>query len=97
MPHLTNFKRPNAVVVATRDHHHAIATMAALKAGKHVYCEKPMAHNVAEVRKMTEAARESGLATQLGTGAHSGYNYRSMVALVKSRDDRRGQRSPLLV
>lgn len=84
MPHLTNFKRPNAVVVATRDHHHAIATMAALKAGKHVYCEKPMAHNVAEVRKMTEAARESGLATQLGTGAHSGYNYRSMVALVKA-------------
>ncbi len=77
-------KNIDAAVVATPDHHHAIATMAALKAGKHVYCEKPMAHNVAEVRKMTEAARESGLATQLGTGAHSGYNYRSMVALVKA-------------
>ena len=77
-------KNIDAVVVATTDHHHAIATMTALKAGKHVYCEKPMAHNVAEVRKMTDAARENGLATQLGTGAHAGYNYRSMVALVKA-------------
>ncbi len=77
-------KNIDAVVVATPDHIHAVATMAAIKAGKHVYCEKPMAHNVAEVRKMTEAARESGLATQLGTGAHAGYNYRSMVALLKA-------------
>ena len=77
-------KNIDAVVVATPDHHHAVATMRALKAGKHVYCEKPMAHNVAEVRKMTEFARETGLATQLGTGAHSGYNYRSMVALIKA-------------
>jgi predicted dehydrogenase len=74
----------DAVVVATPDHHHAIATLTSLKAGKHVYCEKPMAHNVTEVRKMTALARESGLATQLGTGAHSGYNYRSVAAMIKA-------------
>jgi predicted dehydrogenase len=43
-----------------------------------------MAHNVTEVREMTELARESGLATQLGTGAHSGYNYRSVAAMIKA-------------
>jgi len=77
-------KTIDAVVVATPDHHHAIATMAAFQAGKHVYCEKPMAHNVVEIRTMTEAARGTGLATQLGTGAHAGYNYRSVVAMVKA-------------
>jgi len=74
----------DAVVVATPDHLHAPATMLAIDAGKHVYCEKPMAHNVTEVRQMTEAGRKSGLATQLGTGAHSGYNYRSVVAMIKA-------------
>jgi len=74
----------DAVVVATPDHHHALATITALRAGKHVYCEKPMAHNVAEVRMMTQVAAETGLATQLGTGAHSGYNYRSVVAMIKA-------------
>jgi len=74
----------DAVVVATPDHHHAIATLTALRAGKHVYCEKPMAHNVNEVRTMTEFARETGLATQLGNGAHAGYNYRSVVAMIKA-------------
>ena len=75
-------KNIDAVMVATTDHTHAFATMAALRAGKHVYCEKPMAHSVSEVRTMTEAARESGLATQLGTGAHAGYNFRRVVELI---------------
>jgi len=74
----------DAVTVATADHTHAVAAMAAIKAGKHVYCEKPMAHNVSEVRTMTEAARESGLATQLGTGAHAGPNFRRVVELVQA-------------
>ena len=56
----------DAVVVATPDHTHAVATMMAIKMGKHVYCEKPLAHSIYEVRKVTEAARETGVATQLG-------------------------------
>ncbi len=59
-------KNIDAVVVATPDHMHAVATMAAIKMGKHVYCEKPLAHDIFEVRKVTEAAREAGVATQLG-------------------------------
>jgi predicted dehydrogenase len=59
-------KRIDAVVVATPDHMHAVATMMAIKMGKHVYCEKPLAHDIYEVRKVTEAAREAGVATQLG-------------------------------
>jgi predicted dehydrogenase len=56
----------DAVVIATPDHTHAVIAMMAIKMGKHVYCEKPLAHSIYEVRKLTEAAREAGVATQLG-------------------------------
>jgi len=59
-------KNIDAVLVATPDHVHAAATMAALKMGKHVYCEKPLAHTVYEVRKVSEAAREAKVVTQMG-------------------------------
>ena len=59
-------KSIDAVVIATPDHTHAVITMAAIKRGKHVYCEKPLAHSIYEVRKVIEAAREAGVATQLG-------------------------------
>ncbi|UCF17645.1 MAG: Gfo/Idh/MocA family oxidoreductase, partial [Phycisphaerales bacterium] len=59
-------KNIDAVIVATPDHVHAVASMAAIKRGKHVYCEKPLAHSIYEVRKVTEAARQAGVATQLG-------------------------------
>ena len=56
----------DAVMVATPDHTHAVITMAALKRGKHVYCEKPLTYSVYEARQVTEAARKAGVATQLG-------------------------------
>jgi len=59
-------KNIDAVIIATPDHTHAVVAMAAIKRGKHVYCEKPLAHSIYEVRRVTEAAREAGVATQLG-------------------------------
>ena len=61
----------DAVVVGTPDHTHAVAAMAAIKRHKHVYCEKPLAHSVAEVRALMKAAREYGVVTQLGNQGHS--------------------------
>jgi predicted dehydrogenase len=59
-------KNIDAVTVATPDHIHAPASMAAIKRGKHVYCEKPLTHSVYEARKVAEAARKHKVATQMG-------------------------------
>ncbi len=61
----------DAVIVGTPDHTHAVAAMAAIKRGKHVYCEKPLAHSVGEVRALMTAAREYKVVTQLGNQGHS--------------------------
>jgi predicted dehydrogenase len=61
----------DAVVVGTPDHTHAVATMAAIQLGKHVYCEKPLAHSIYEVRRVMEAARHAGVATQMGNQGHA--------------------------
>ena len=66
----------DAVVVSTCDHVHAAATMAAIKKGKHVYCEKPLTHDIYEARTVTEAARAAGVATQMGNQGHSGEGLR---------------------
>jgi len=64
-------KQIDAVVVSTPDHTHAVACMAAIKRGKHVYCEKPLAHSIYEVRQVIKAAREHKVVTQLGNQGHS--------------------------
>ncbi|MBN1816275.1 MAG: Gfo/Idh/MocA family oxidoreductase [Sedimentisphaerales bacterium] len=61
----------DAVCVSTPDHTHAIAVMAAIQRGKHVYCEKPLAHSVYEIREIMKAAREHKVVTQLGNQGHS--------------------------
>lgn len=74
----------DAVVIATPDHVHAPATSAALDLGKHVYCEKPLAHTVAEARALASLARRKKVATQMGTQIHGGDNYRRTVELIHS-------------
>jgi predicted dehydrogenase len=64
-------KEIDAVVVATPDHTHAVAALAAIRRGKHVYCEKPLAHSVHEVRSLMKAAQEQKVVTQLGNQGHS--------------------------
>jgi predicted dehydrogenase len=74
-----------AVLVATPDHHHAFAALAAMRAGKHVYCEKPLAHSVHEVRTMMETAARQRVVTQMGTQIHNtGDNYRRVVEIVQA-------------
>lgn len=76
----------DAVVISTADHHHALAAIAAMRAGKHVYCEKPLAHTVQEARWMQEEyARNRGkIATQMGTQIHAGASYRRAVELIRA-------------
>lgn len=75
----------DAVIVGTPDHTHAVITAAALHSGRHVYCEKPLAHSIAEVRRVTELAKRQGLVTQMGTQIHGGANYRRVVELVRAK------------
>ncbi|MGO8677863.1 MAG: Gfo/Idh/MocA family protein [Limisphaerales bacterium] len=73
---LEKLKRCDAVVIGTPDHMHAPITLAALRAGKHVYVEKPMAHSIEEARVMTRVAKETGLVTQMGNNGHAGEGLR---------------------
>lgn len=73
-----------AVVVSTPDHHHAFATVAALRSGRHVYCEKPLTHSVHEGRMVMEAAAKARTVTQMGTQIHAGDNYRRVVEIVQA-------------
>ena len=73
----------DAVVVATPDHVHIPASIMAMRMGKHVYCEKPLGQNIHEIRLATKVAKRYGVVTQMGNGAHTGYNYRSVVRMIK--------------
>jgi len=78
-------KNIDAVVIATPDHTHAVIAMTAIKMGKHVYCEKPLAHSIYEVRKLTEAAREAGVATQLGNQGQASEGTRLVEEFIRDR------------
>jgi len=66
----------DAVVIATPDHTHAVISMEAMRRGKHVYCQKPLTHDVYESRMLAKAARETGVTTQMGIQGHSGEGIR---------------------
>jgi len=76
-------KKIDAVTVSTPDHFHAVAAMAAIKRKKHVYCQKPLAHSVAEVRALMKAAKENNVVTQLGNQGHSTESIRLLVEWVQ--------------
>ena len=71
-------KNIDAVIVATPDHFHTVAAMAAMRRGKHVYVQKPLTRLVSEARALTEAARKYKVVTQMGNQGHSGNGVRDI-------------------
>jgi len=69
-------KAIDAILCATPDHTHALISIMAMKLGKHIYCEKPLTHNVWEARQVAKVAKETGAATQMGNQGHSGEGIR---------------------
>ena len=76
--------RIDSVQVAIPDHMHASVSIAAMKKGKHVYCEKPLAHEISEARAMGAWAKKSGVVTQMGNQIQSSIEYRSAVILIQN-------------
>ncbi len=77
-------KSIDAVLCATPDHLHAYVSLSSMRAGKHVYCEKPLTHNIAEAREVARVARETGLATQTGNQGHSTVGIRETVEYLRA-------------
>lgn len=73
-----------AVVVSTADHTHAFASIAAMRMGKHCYCEKPLTHSVWEARQMREVAAKQKVATQMGNHGTSYNGLREAVEIVRA-------------
>ena len=73
----------DAVLIAAPNHIHAVASVAAMQAGKHVYCEKPLTRTVYEARRVAAAAREAGVATQMGNHGHSSDDIRRAVEWIR--------------
>ena len=76
-------KQIDAVTVSAPDHHHALASLLAIRLGKHVYCQKPLTHTVFEARVLKEAARKHGVCTQMGNQGSAENGLRRAVELVQ--------------
>jgi len=77
-------KAVDAILCATPDHLHAYVSLTAMRLKKHVYCEKPLTHNVWEARQVARVAKETGVATQMGNQGHSGEFIRETCELIWS-------------
>ena len=86
MRRMFDSKNVDAVTIATPNHWHALAAIWAVQAGKDVYVEKPVCHNVWEGRKMVEAARKYNKMVQAGTQSRSSFAIKEAVAWVKARN-----------
>lgn len=73
----------DAVVIATPDHTHASITMAAIERGKHVYCQKPLTHDIAESRKIVESSKKHNVVTQMGIQCHSHESIRLIAEWIR--------------
>ena len=71
------------VVIATPEHSHHYLTMAALEAGKHVYCEKPMCYNIKEAKEIVAKANETGLKVQVGVQGMADDSYSSAYQAIR--------------
>ncbi|MDB4331795.1 Gfo/Idh/MocA family oxidoreductase, partial [bacterium] len=74
----------DAVTVSTPDHMHAFIGLDAMRHGKHVYCQKPLTHNVWEARQMALQAKKSNVITRLGNQIHSHEFYRTAVHFIQT-------------
>ena len=91
VPHFADYRqlladnggKIDAVIVSTPDHMHAPIAMAAMRLGKHVYCQKPLTHTVWEARQMRLLAEQKKLTTQMGNQIHSNAEYRMGVKLIQ--------------
>lgn len=74
----------DGILCATPDHLHAYVSLLSMRAGKHVYCEKPLTHNIWEARMVRKVAKETGLATQMGNQLHSTEGIRKTVEVLRA-------------
>ncbi|MGE3313077.1 MAG: Gfo/Idh/MocA family protein [Limisphaerales bacterium] len=77
-------KSVDAILCATPDHLHAVVSIASMRAGRHVYCEKPLTHNIWEARRVAAVAKETGVATQMGNIGHSLEGMRQTVEYLEA-------------
>lgn len=91
VPHFSDFRAMleklgdtvDAVHIAIPDHMHALAAVEAMKRGKHVYCQKPLAHTVWECRQLALWAKKKGVVTQMGNQVHSQMEYRLATRMLR--------------
>lgn len=83
---LLDRKDVDAVIIATPDHHHKPVLLAAMAAGKHAYCEKPLSHTIEEGKEMVAAVRKAGKIVQVGNQRHSGDHWKRARDVIQSSD-----------
>ena len=74
----------DAVSIATPDHLHAVPALAAIRKGKHVYCQKPLTYTVRESRALADAAKQHGVVTQMGNQGHATDRLKRLVEMLTS-------------